>query len=248
MPRLTAVCLLLIIAQTSVAHSAQPPSPADTAAAIDQIIATAEEDAIAAVDDATFLRRVSLDLIGRPASLGEITMFGLDPSPQKRSRLVNRLLNSDEYATNWSRYWKESIFKRATNGLPGLKARNPVRAAFGQQMWNRVILGPGDQNVLGGGIGFGGVDFGVETPDRINRPVRVQNPHRRGKSQLRPHDVFGRNSQCVRRGWFAVSGVVGTAQGKLQLRHVRQVSNMRELLHSGQKFGEFFTVKHHQRR
>ncbi|MCR9197019.1 MAG: DUF1549 domain-containing protein [Planctomycetaceae bacterium] len=129
MPRFTAVCLLLITAQSSVAHSAQPPSPADTAAAIDQMIASAEDDAIAVVDDATFLRRVSLDLIGRPASLGEITMFGLDPSPEKRSRLVARLLDSEEYAANWSRYWKESIFKRATNVRAGL-----VEPAFEQWM------------------------------------------------------------------------------------------------------------------
>lgn len=129
MPRLTAVCLLLL-ANAPVALSMQEKlPPTETAAALDQMIADAEEDPLQVVDDATFLRRVSLDLIGRPASLGEITMFGLDPSPEKRSRLVNRLLDSEEYAANWSRYWKEAIFKRATNVRAGL-----VESAFEQWM------------------------------------------------------------------------------------------------------------------
>lgn len=130
MLRLTACLLLLAPAGTT---AADPPGPQETARAIDQIIAAAEEDRLQSVDDATFLRRVSLDLIGRPASIGEITSFGLDPSPDKRSRLVNRLLDSDEYAENWSRYWKESIFKRATNVRAGL-----VEPAFEEWMTDNL--------------------------------------------------------------------------------------------------------------
>lgn len=121
MLRFTSACLLVLVSFQ--VRAADRPDPVKTAKALDQIISAAERDECQSVDDATFLRRVSLDLIGRPATLGEITTFGLDPTPNKRSRLVARLLESEEYAQNWSRYWKEAIFKRATNVRAGLVER-----------------------------------------------------------------------------------------------------------------------------
>jgi len=49
-------------------------------------------------DDATFLRRVRLDLTGRAPSVEEIEQFCGDESPTKREALIRRLLDSEEYA------------------------------------------------------------------------------------------------------------------------------------------------------
>lgn len=65
--------------------------------------------------DEDFLRRVSLDLTGVPPSPGEVTLFSFNPSSEKRAELVNQLLESDAYAANWSRYWRDVIFSRATD-------------------------------------------------------------------------------------------------------------------------------------
>ncbi|MBD3672992.1 MAG: DUF1549 domain-containing protein [Planctomycetaceae bacterium] len=65
--------------------------------------------------DEDFLRRVSLDLTGVPPSAGEVTLFTFNPSSQKRSELVDQLLDSEAYAANWSRYWRDVIFSRATD-------------------------------------------------------------------------------------------------------------------------------------
>lgn len=107
------LCILSVLMPSLIAQDR--PSSGATASAIDGLIHEAEPTTLQQVDDAAFLRRVSLDLIGRPASVGEITRFGLDPSSDKRQSAVKRMLDSDDYATNWSRYWRDAIFLRATN-------------------------------------------------------------------------------------------------------------------------------------
>src|ERR1700730_13517080 len=63
-------------------------------------------------DDETFLRRASMDLIGQPPSPAETTKFVLDPSADKRAKLVDRLLASAQFGENWGRYWRDVIMYR----------------------------------------------------------------------------------------------------------------------------------------
>ena len=63
-------------------------------------------------DDETYLRRVSMDLIGMPPTPAEITAFSLDPSPDKRAKAVDRLLARPEFGQNWGRYWRDVILYR----------------------------------------------------------------------------------------------------------------------------------------
>lgn len=56
-------------------------------------------------DDATFVRRVTLDLTGRIPSLDEVNRFLNDGSEEKRSRLIDRLLATDDYAAFFARKW-----------------------------------------------------------------------------------------------------------------------------------------------
>jgi len=99
--------------------SAASTSPAAMAARVDQQLAveipvTASPQAAPIANDETFLRRVSLDLIGRPPTPEQMTRFVLDSSPDKRARQVERLLAEDHYAENWGRYWRDVIFYRRT--------------------------------------------------------------------------------------------------------------------------------------
>ncbi|HEV2971512.1 MAG TPA: DUF1549 domain-containing protein [Pirellulales bacterium] len=63
-------------------------------------------------DDETFLHRASMDLIGQPPTPAEITSFVLDPSPDKRSKMVDKLLAKSEFGENWARYWRDVIMYR----------------------------------------------------------------------------------------------------------------------------------------
>ena len=49
-------------------------------------------------DDATFIRRVSLDIAGRVPALDETRKFIADADPAKRDKLIDTLLGSAEYA------------------------------------------------------------------------------------------------------------------------------------------------------
>jgi Ca2+-binding EF-hand superfamily protein len=101
----------------SPAH-AQKPSPLATARKVDALIegelAKAHVTPVPLVNDDTFLRRATLDLAGTIPTPDQITDFALDPDPNKRGKLVDRLLKSDEYADIWASYWREVIFSRAT--------------------------------------------------------------------------------------------------------------------------------------
>jgi hypothetical protein len=56
-------------------------------------------------DDAEFMRRVYLDLIGRIPSAGEARHFLDDKASDKRRRLVEMLLDHPRYTMHWMDYW-----------------------------------------------------------------------------------------------------------------------------------------------
>ena len=67
-----------------------------------------------AVDDAAFLRRASLDTIGRLPSDEELTAFLADKSSEKREQLVERLLASDAFVDYWAYKWSDVFLINGT--------------------------------------------------------------------------------------------------------------------------------------
>jgi hypothetical protein len=60
-------------------------------------------------DDATFVRRVYLDVLGVLPTAEEARAFCVDPSPDKRSALVDRLLARPEFAEFWALKWSDLL-------------------------------------------------------------------------------------------------------------------------------------------
>ena len=60
-------------------------------------------------DDATFLRRVTLDLAARPPTVEEYHAFMADASPDKRRRKIDALLADDAFADLWTAIWSEHL-------------------------------------------------------------------------------------------------------------------------------------------
>ena len=56
-------------------------------------------------DDATFIRRVTLDTNGRLPTSKEVREFLADPNPDKRALWIDRLLDSPEYASYFALRW-----------------------------------------------------------------------------------------------------------------------------------------------
>ncbi len=69
-----------------------------------------------ACDDATFLRRACLDIAGRLPTLDEVTSFETDSSPDKRTALVDRLLDTPEYADYFAGRWNTILRNRRSRG------------------------------------------------------------------------------------------------------------------------------------
>jgi hypothetical protein len=60
-------------------------------------------------DDATFLRRAYLDVTGTLPPADAVAAFLADPGPEKRAKLVDRLLGSPEYVDYWAYKWSDVL-------------------------------------------------------------------------------------------------------------------------------------------
>jgi len=60
-------------------------------------------------DDAMFVRRVFLDTIGTLPTVAEVEQFLEDRDPQKRAKMIDRLLERDEYADFWALRWADLL-------------------------------------------------------------------------------------------------------------------------------------------
>ena len=70
------------------------------------------------IDDATYLRRAYLKIIGRIPTYAEAVHFLNDTNPQKRSQLVDKLLDSPGYVSHNFNLWAD-ILRAKTTGREG---------------------------------------------------------------------------------------------------------------------------------
>jgi hypothetical protein len=62
--------------------------------------------------DSVFLRRIYLDLVGVIPSYDETTAFLKDADPQKRQKVIDKLLNDPRYGPQQAHYWDLILFGR----------------------------------------------------------------------------------------------------------------------------------------
>lgn len=121
--------------------------------------------------DAEFLRRISLDLIGRIPTSAEVLEFLGDTNPNKRSLQIDKLLTGGEHARHFARTWRALL-------LPEAETEPQVR-----------YLQPGFENWLqqrrGDNVGFDHIVRELlavpiarpgETPEFVLRDLKKPNP------------------------------------------------------------------------
>jgi hypothetical protein len=59
--------------------------------------------------DEQFIRRLTLDLTGQLPMPADVTEFTADKDLRKRAKLIDKLLDSEEYAQHWARYWRDVV-------------------------------------------------------------------------------------------------------------------------------------------
>jgi len=84
-------------------------------------------------DDATFLRRVTLDIAGRLPTEEESTEFLAEADLNKRDRVIDRLLDSPEYADFFANKWAAQLKNRR-------ESKADITANFAFHSWVRDSL------------------------------------------------------------------------------------------------------------
>ena len=92
-------------------------------------------------DDSEWLRRVSLDLIGRIPTLNEAESFLTNHRPGKREELVDRLLDDGAYARNFTTIWTNLLVGRKSEPRVDRAALQKfLRMAFAaNRPWNQIV-------------------------------------------------------------------------------------------------------------
>ncbi|MDE0820090.1 MAG: DUF2341 domain-containing protein [Opitutales bacterium] len=91
-------------------------------------------------DAATWLRRVSFDLVGLPPTIDELDSFLQDTSPGAKSRVVDRLLRARSFGERWARHWLDLARYGDSTGIhedvirPSWAWRDWVVQAFNEDM------------------------------------------------------------------------------------------------------------------
>jgi hypothetical protein len=79
-------------------------------------------------DDATFARRAYLDLIGVIPSVIELNRFLVDAAPDKRAKLVDRLLaRRSDYAHHWLPFWEDALASQTVLDQGGVPTHGNYR-------------------------------------------------------------------------------------------------------------------------
>ncbi len=95
-----------------------------------------------AVDDARFLRRAYLDVLGTLPPPHSIAAFVADRAADKRARLVAQLVELPAYADHWTNYWDDELMGKSPRDQDVDRAafRRWLRARFAENApWNKVV-------------------------------------------------------------------------------------------------------------
>lgn len=90
-------------------------TPGEVDKLMEKHLAQSKVPLAAATTDVEFVRRVYLDLVGKTPTPDQVRAFCLARDKEKRSKLIDSLLNSRDFAANWAHYWRDVIRFHATN-------------------------------------------------------------------------------------------------------------------------------------
>ncbi len=103
----------------------------DRSLSVDQLVAAAQRSgsvrAAAPLSDLAFLRRVSLDIVGRVPARSEIDRFLAAPTESRRADVIDWLLQDEGWADHWVGYWQDVLAENPNIVNPSLNNTGPFR-------------------------------------------------------------------------------------------------------------------------
>ncbi len=96
--------------------------------------------------DVEFVRRIYFDLVGKPPTPAQVQTFLADRAKDKRSRLIDTLLGSSQWAHNWARYWRDVVMFHSTAENPAQVRFEMLESWLAQQLeankpWDEIVTG-----------------------------------------------------------------------------------------------------------
>lgn len=146
------------------------------------------------IDDRTFLRRVTMDIIGLLPSPEEMDTFTKDSRPDKRALWIRQLLNrNDDYAMRWFNFWNDALRNDytgtgyITNGRYNISdwLYKSIRANKPYDQFVKELVSPTDESK-----GF--ID-GIKWRGVVNASQRTEMQAAQNVSQV----FFGLNLKCT---------------------------------------------------
>lgn len=94
--------------------------------------------------DSVFLRRAYLDLVGMIPSYEETTAFLKDTDPQKRTKLIDKLLEDPRFAAQQAHVWDLVLFGRHPQNIDATRKRDGFKKWMTEQFaknqtWDKVV-------------------------------------------------------------------------------------------------------------
>jgi hypothetical protein len=118
------------------------------------------------IDDAAYLRRLTIDLVGRIPTVDECRLYTAEPAADRRRRLVRRLVASDRFADRWAVWLGDVVRVRsAAAGGPELDQflRQSMRDRVPYDQIVRHLLTAVGSPSHDGGVGY----FTAESADPL---------------------------------------------------------------------------------
>ncbi len=184
--------------------------------------------------DATFIRRVTLDLCGRIPTAEEARQFAEDKSPDKRDKLIDRLLKSNEFADYFANKWSSILRNK--------REKNNQRMNYAFHAWIRAAIKnnmPYDRFVRGILASSGEVSRnpGVAWYNHVNKKneqvedsaqmflgVRIQC----ARCHHHPFDIWGQKDYYQFEAFFSrVGKKPGVEPGQSSIYHLRGTPSSR---------------------
>ncbi|MGH7137468.1 MAG: DUF1549 domain-containing protein, partial [Pirellulales bacterium] len=175
-----------------------PPVRDDATHPIDRIVvAYFEEHTVVPpppLDDAAFLRRSSLDVIGLLPAPGDVAAFLADGDGEKRTRFVRRLLDERRaYADHWLTFWNDLLRNdyRGTGYIDG--GRKQISKWLYQSLVDNKPYDQFVRELIRPNEDSEGFILGIKWRGRVNASQAVEVQFSQNVSQV----FFGINMKCA---------------------------------------------------
>ena len=127
------------------------------------------------VDDRVYARRVWLDLVGLLPPVEELEAFVKDESPDKKEKLVDRLLNDKQaYADHWLTFWNDSL-RNAYRGTGFIDdGRRQITGWLYESLYENKPYDEFVFDLLSGAEGADGFARGIQWRGVVNASQRTE--------------------------------------------------------------------------